>query len=252
MEKSWQMDSETKKLVYVEVYEKLYKMVTDGTYPVGSRLPPEPKLAQMLGVSRMTLRQALGLLHDDGLIKKIQGAGNFVLSRGMPLAGSLEQYGQPVYKCCKGIISHVEMDFRLEASTPFTMEVLKRKSPVVVSVDRWYYSDENLIAYTYTMIPVETISQFEVDLNKKDELLEFVEIDIYEKAKRTNLIIQPDSAGAAILKDRMPKGAHISLLLENIYGEDYLALLHNKHYLLSEESSFEINVYKDNHERSFL
>ena len=45
-----------KKLAHVQVYEALYKMVEDGTFPVGSRLPAEPKLAKMLGVSRMTLR----------------------------------------------------------------------------------------------------------------------------------------------------------------------------------------------------
>ena len=44
-----------KKLAHVQVYEALYKMVEDGTFPVGSRLPAEPKLAKMLGVSRMTM-----------------------------------------------------------------------------------------------------------------------------------------------------------------------------------------------------
>lgn len=251
MEKKWKMDMETKKLVYVEVYEQLYKMITDGTFPVGSRLPSEPKLAQLLGVSRMTLRQALGLLHDDGLIKKVQGAGNFVMNGNRTAAGNMGQFGLPVYNCCKGEIDHMEMEFRLEAPTPFTLEVLKRKSPVVVSVDRWYYSGERLIAYTFTTIPVETVAAFGLDLNEKEALQEFIETGIYEKGKYSVLKLYPDSEGVAIVKAKMGKGAHITLLTENVYGDDLLPLLHNKHYLLTEETSFVLNVYKDNQERAF-
>lgn len=251
MEKKWKMDVETKKLVYVEVYEKLHKMITDGTFPVGSRLPTEPKLAQILGVSRMTLRQALGLLHDDGLIKKVQGAGNFVMSGNRAAAGNLGQFGLPVYNCCQGKIDRMEMEFRLEAPTPFVVEVLQRKSPVVVSVDRWYYSEEKLVAFTFTTIPVETIAEFGLDLNDKAMLQEFVETGIYDKGKHSVLKLYPDSEGTEIVKSKMRKGAHITLLLENVYGEDCLPLIHNKHYLLTEESSFVLNVYKDNQERAF-
>lgn len=246
MENKWKMDGETKKLIYVEVYEQLYKMITDGTFPEGSRLPAEPKLAQILGVSRMTLRQALGLLHDDGLIKKVQGAGNFVTSGNRSLAGNLGQFGMPVYNCCKGEIDRMAMEFRLEAPTPFTKEIIKRKSPVVVSMDRWFYSDGQLTAYTFTTIPVETIAEFDVDLNDKEALQEFAETGIYQKGKYSVLKIYPDAEGVAIVKDKMRKGAHITLLTENIYGDDSMLLMHNKHYFLTEEASFVFNVYRDN------
>ena len=40
MEKEWKTDEiENKQLAYVEVYEQLYKMITDGVFPAGSRLP---------------------------------------------------------------------------------------------------------------------------------------------------------------------------------------------------------------------
>lgn len=246
MENKWKMDIETKKLVYVEVYDQLYKMITDGTFPVGSRLPSEPKLAQNLGVSRMTLRQALGLLHDDGLIKKVQGAGNFVTGGNRAAIGDLGKFGMPVYNCCQGRIDRMEMEFRLEPPTPFVVEILKRKSPVVVSVDRWYYSERKLLAYTFTTIPVETVSEFGLDLNEKEQLQAFIETGIYEKSRSSILKLYPDAEGVAIVKDRMDKGAHITLMTENIYGDDCLPLIHNKHYLLTEEASFVLNVYKDN------
>ena len=182
MEKEWKTDEiENKKLAYVEVYEQLYKMITDGVFPAGSRLPAEPKLAQTLGVSRMTLRKALGLLHDDNLIKKVQGAGTFVKGGSRLVKGNMEQFSMPVYNCCNGKIKRMEMEFRLEVPTAYITDVLKRKSPVVVSVDRWYYSETELIAFTFTTIPVETVSELGLDLNDKEGLRNFVEKGIYEK-----------------------------------------------------------------------
>ncbi|MGL5477837.1 MAG: GntR family transcriptional regulator, partial [Clostridium sp.] len=46
--------NKSKELLYVTVYDKLFKMITEGTFPKNSRLPSEPDLAKRLGVSRST------------------------------------------------------------------------------------------------------------------------------------------------------------------------------------------------------
>ena len=57
--------------------------IASGELPVGARLPPERELAAMLGVSRMTVRQALGALERDGLVRRVVGrlGGTFVADR---------------------------------------------------------------------------------------------------------------------------------------------------------------------------
>lgn len=237
-------DMGNRKLAYVEAYEQLYKMIADGTFPAGSKLPSEPKLAEMLGVSRMTLRKSLGLLHDDALIKKIQGAGTFVADTCRDAKGHLEAFGMPVYNCCDETIDRMELEFRLEVPNSYITDVLKRKSPVIVSVDRWYFSGEMLMAYTFTTIPIETISEADIDLNNKQQLEEFVEVGVYEKGRRSTLELLQNAKGGEIVKDKVQKGAHITLILENVYGEDNFPLLSNKHYIVTESSSFVFNVYK--------
>ena len=62
----------------------------------GERLPTEPKLAEMLGVSRATLREAMRTFETQGLIQRRQGVGTFVvhpssvIDTGLELLESIE------------------------------------------------------------------------------------------------------------------------------------------------------------------
>ena len=61
--------------------------IAEGVYPTGSRLPPEPVLAEAAGVSRLTLREAVKSLGQRGVVRVEQGRGTFVnaTSEWLPL-----------------------------------------------------------------------------------------------------------------------------------------------------------------------
>jgi DNA-binding FadR family transcriptional regulator len=61
-----------------EVAGQLLAMVTDGGHPPGSRLPPEAVLAEQTHVSRLTLREAVRVLRDKGVLSVEHGRGTFV------------------------------------------------------------------------------------------------------------------------------------------------------------------------------
>jgi GntR family transcriptional repressor for pyruvate dehydrogenase complex len=62
-----------------EVVTVLVRCVLDGTYPAGTRLPAERALAEELGVTRTSLREALRQMESMGVVRIRQGAGVFVL-----------------------------------------------------------------------------------------------------------------------------------------------------------------------------
>jgi GntR family transcriptional repressor for pyruvate dehydrogenase complex len=59
----------------------LEEQLIDGTWKTGTRLPAERKLAEMLGVSRNSLREAIFSLKARGLLSSRRGSGVFVTDR---------------------------------------------------------------------------------------------------------------------------------------------------------------------------
>jgi GntR family transcriptional regulator len=66
--------------------QALRNWLAPGRYRQGDRLPPEHEVAAMLGVSRGTLRSALGRLEESGEIVRRQGSGTFVGRMAVPTA----------------------------------------------------------------------------------------------------------------------------------------------------------------------
>jgi GntR family transcriptional regulator len=71
----------SRKALYIEIIEFLMQDIKSGQYPPGSRLPSEDQLAREFSVSRVTLREALRVLEDDGVIIRRHGSGTFVLEK---------------------------------------------------------------------------------------------------------------------------------------------------------------------------
>lgn len=58
--------------------------------PAGQRLRSEPDLAKEMGVSRATLREAMRMFETQGLIRRRQGSGTFVVGKVRALDNGLE------------------------------------------------------------------------------------------------------------------------------------------------------------------
>jgi len=63
---------------YQNVADDIRRMITSGAFAAGSKLPVEGELAARYRVGLMTLRRALDVLQDEGLVEKHHGRGNYV------------------------------------------------------------------------------------------------------------------------------------------------------------------------------
>jgi GntR family transcriptional regulator len=66
---------------YLRIYEDLAARILAGEYPPASLLPSQRELSNRYGVTLMTLRQALQMLEDEGMICARPGTGTFVATQ---------------------------------------------------------------------------------------------------------------------------------------------------------------------------
>ncbi len=61
-----------------KVANELKRAISDGVFRVGERLPPERELAEQMGVSRPSVREAIQLLEVQGILETVHGGGSIV------------------------------------------------------------------------------------------------------------------------------------------------------------------------------
>ena len=69
--------------LYYQIKEIIKDYIEENSLKPHDMLPPEESLAEVFGVSRMTVRQAMKELQIEGLIYRIKGKGTFVAEKGM-------------------------------------------------------------------------------------------------------------------------------------------------------------------------
>jgi len=68
------------KKVSTQIADQIRSSILNGDFTPGDKLPPERELAEMFGVSRPSVREALNMLASSGLVESYQGGGTVVKS----------------------------------------------------------------------------------------------------------------------------------------------------------------------------
>lgn len=75
----------------VRIAEQIVARIRSGEFPLGTRLPSETELASQFGVSRPSVREALGALQFVGYVDSVRGSGTQVISLTPHLGPSVTQ-----------------------------------------------------------------------------------------------------------------------------------------------------------------
>ncbi|MBK9207919.1 MAG: GntR family transcriptional regulator [Anaerolineales bacterium] len=145
--------------------------------PAGQRLPSEPDLAKQLGVSRATLREAMRSFETQGLIRRRQGSGTFVVGKvqaldsGLEVLESLEtmakRLGLEVSVSDLNIESIVSDD---EFSTALSVSV----GTPLTRVRRVVRADSRPVAYLVDVLPENILHSKDMPDNFHGSVLDFL------------------------------------------------------------------------------
>ena len=67
------------KAIYIQLMESIKKKIQEGELKIGDRLPSEREMSEYYGINRMTVRNALKGLKNEGIINTKRGSGNYVI-----------------------------------------------------------------------------------------------------------------------------------------------------------------------------
>lgn len=77
-----------------QVIDSLERMIRDGEYKIGDKIPTETELMKVFDVSRNTLREAIHSLASAGILDVRQGDGTYVISNNRFAANMNQKYEQ--------------------------------------------------------------------------------------------------------------------------------------------------------------
>lgn len=74
---------DTNKPKHIALYNWIKDRIQDGTFEIGEKLTSENTLCDQFGISRQTVRHAIGALEQEGLVERQRGSGTYVKSLGL-------------------------------------------------------------------------------------------------------------------------------------------------------------------------
>jgi GntR family transcriptional regulator len=147
-----------------KLHEKLGRLIAE-TNP-GEKLLTEPALAQQLGVSRATLREAMRTFETQGLIRRRQGSGTFVIHPPHVLDSGLEVL-ESIESLAKRNGMQVEMGALQIEHRPATDEEAKALSldpeAHVVRLSRVIMAGGSAAAYLVDVLPDDILTPTELE-----------------------------------------------------------------------------------------
>ena len=143
--------------LYVQLEKALLAYIKDRRLGPGDRLPTEGEIAEVYGVSRQTIRQALVRLVADGFVERVQGLGSFVAKprpTHQPLLTSFTQNMKaqgytPQYRLIESAAVEVSFEEQIANGMP---------DGLYQYVGRLLLVDGRPLAFAQTWLPVEALA----------------------------------------------------------------------------------------------
>lgn len=236
---------------YVQVYNQILSMIKRSQFAPGSKLPSEEKLTNDFNVSRVTLRTALSLLKEDGVISSIHGQGHFVnFSETQKNDQGIRSLSCPILDSLTIPIEQVsqkEAYYFKNPSSVFTDKLFEVKDISYFTLNVWYKIDDLNIANIFSILLPEVIEKFGLNLEDKDQIIRFLENDIYHEVANSKLTISISSRKPDSFRREFAKGDKLVLMTEDLYSTNGKVLAQNKYYIA--ESFFRTSLvrYQANH-----
>lgn len=229
--------------LYIWAVDALYEMIESGAYTAGQLLPSEGELAAYLGVSRSTLREALGYLEKDGFIVRKHGVGTFVAPHTDHISSGLERLAsfRSVAELAGASVEVVDRSVSQVAADESVAEVLQvPPCAELVRVEITVALDDRPVAYLDGLIDGRWVAVEQLS-GAGGSLLEYMcqRPDLPMSYSRSELYaIEANGLLAARLG--VAEGKAILNLAETVFSDKHVPLAVFRNYFVTDCYNFKI------------
>lgn len=163
----------------VHPFQRLQTMLSEliSATPPGERLPAEPDLARQLGVSRATLREAMRTFEGQGLIRRRQGVGTFVVSHSQVIESGLE-----VLESIETLSNEIGLDVsmgdlhieKIHANAIEANMLNVAEGSELVQVSRVITTEHRPVAFLVDILPHDFLTPEELNEDFSGSVLDFL------------------------------------------------------------------------------
>lgn len=161
--------------LFQRLQSELARMIAET--PAGNRLPSEPELAQSLKVSRATLREAMRSFEAQGLIRRRQGIGTFVVSQPQVIESGLEvlESIETLSRRIQLDVSMGELDISSIHADAYQADALGVEvGSTLIRVSRVIIADNRPVAYLVDILPDDILTPEELRIGFNGSVLDFL------------------------------------------------------------------------------
>lgn len=232
--------------LFVLTRNEIENYISDNDLKEGDLLPSEAQLCKIFGISRGTLREAMRVLEEEGVVIRKQGVGTFISKNKTFIRSTLDRNeGVTEMILGKGMIPGSKLK---EIKTIKANEKLAKKLQISLGeslfvISRVRTADEIPIAYTTDYLPYSlTSGEFPINF-VQESLYNYLEEKLNIKIYNSLLFIEPISLPKSISTVLDVKSGTLSLLLKQTDSD-----VNNRSVLYSEEyfifNRFEFVVFR--------
>ncbi|MDN6294236.1 MAG: GntR family transcriptional regulator [Alkalibacterium gilvum] len=152
---------------YEEIYTDIKNKIINGDYSATAQLPFEKDLCEAYTTSKMTVKRALDLLVDEGLIIKRRGSGTFVKDLSQKEINRITQLNQlngftATYDKDGNKVTSKILDFDVIQADDIVMDKLNLKpGSFVYTIYRLRYINDKPVVLEKTAMPIERVPGLE-------------------------------------------------------------------------------------------
>jgi len=141
--------------VYTQIVKELRQNIHQGIYQVGDKLPAEAKLSEYFAVNRHTLRRAIAILKNEGLLKVDQGRGTFVLAKPIQyVIGKRVRYNNTLNAQGQNPSFQLLQVVEILANASIAQKLEIEEGAAVALIERLAFADEQPLSISSSYFPL--------------------------------------------------------------------------------------------------